>query len=59
MLYQLAISTFDEPLLFQIFVPLKFTKTLAFLCLLTLLQFTATAMTIAINIFICFKYYTV
>ena len=50
---------FHEPLLFQIFVSWKFIKTWAFSCLLSLLQLTATQITISINIFICFKYYTV
>ena len=61
MLYRLDISTFyfDEPLLFQIFVPWKFIKTYALPCLLSLLQSKVTQITIFINIFICFKYYAV
>ena len=56
MLYQLYIKFtcyFYEPLLFQISVPWKFIKTLAFPCLIPLLHSTATQITIPINIFIC------
>ena len=61
MLYRLDISTFCfyESLLFQIFFLWKFIKTSVFPCLLSLLQSTATQITFSINIFICFKYYTV
>ena len=58
---RLDISTFCfyESLLFQIFFLWKFIKTSVFPCLLSLLQSTATQITFSINIFICFKYYTV
>ena len=54
MLYRLDISTFYfyEPLLFQIFVPLKFVQTWAFPCLLALLQSTAAQITISINFYL-------
>ena len=53
MLHQLNISTFYfyEPFLFQIFVPWKFIKPQAFLCLLSLLQSTATQVIISVNMF--------
>ena len=56
MLCRLDISSFCfyEPLLFQIFVPWKFTKTEAFPCPLLLLQSTTTQITISMNIFICY-----
>ena len=47
---------FYESLLFQISIPWKFIKTWASSCLLSLLQSTATQITISINVFICFKY---
>ena len=49
---------FYKPLLFQIFAPWKFIKTEAFPYILPVLQSTATQITISINMFICFKYYT-
>ena len=60
LLYRLDISTFRfyEPLLFQIFFPWKFINIYSFPCLPSLLQPTAKQITISINIFICFKYYT-
>ena len=62
MLYRLDIKStcyFYEPFLFQISAPWKFIKTLAFPCLMPLLQLTVTQITIPINILIYFKYYAV
>ena len=60
-LHGLDISTFYfyELFLFQIFVPEKFIKTLAFPCLLSILVSTFTQATISINILIFFKYCTI
>ena len=61
LLHQLDISTFYfyDPLLFQIFFLWKFINIYSFPLLPSLLQPTAKQITISINIFICFKYYTV
>ena len=60
-MYRLDISTFYfyEPLLVQIFLPGKFIKTSAFPCLLSLLQSTATQITVSINKFVSNIHYEI